>query len=95
MTSCLEKLLKGSNSRFTKNNLTPCMTHGLNPAIQHGLKELGNNESYSNSEDDEQHLGLEAINQNLFGEILHIIQKFIVTLNHFSKRIMMDNMCGL
>ena len=62
MARSLGKLLKGSRSRFTKNYLTSCMTHVLNLVVQHGLKELGNEESYSNSEDDDKHLeGLEAI----------------------------------
>ena len=43
----LEKLLKCFSSRFVKNYLTPCMAHVLNLVIQHGLKELGNDESYS------------------------------------------------
>ena len=38
MVEKLEKLLKGSNSRFTKNYLAPSMTHVLNLAVQHGLK---------------------------------------------------------
>ena len=50
----------------------PCMAHILNLAIQSGLKELGNEDSYSNSEDDDKHVeGLEAISQRPFGEILH------------------------
>ena len=52
MTTKFEKFLKGSSSRFTKNYLTPCMAHVLNLAVQHGLKELGNDESYSDSEED-------------------------------------------
>ena len=44
MAANLEKLLKGSSSRFTKNYLTPCMAHVLNLAIQRGLKELGNDD---------------------------------------------------
>ena len=51
MAASLEKLLKGSRSRFTKNYLTPCMAHVLNLAVQCGFKELGNNESYSDSEE--------------------------------------------
>ena len=72
MTASLEKLLKGSHSRFTKNYLTPCTAHVLNLAVQYGLKDLGNDESYSDSEDDDKHIeGLEAISQKPFGEILH------------------------
>ena len=72
MAANLEKLLKGYSSRFTKNYLTPCMAHVLNLAVQRGLKELGNDNSYSDSEDDNKHVeGLEAISQRPFGEILH------------------------
>ena len=53
MAASLEKLLKGSRSRFTKNYLTPCMAHVLNLAVQRGLNELGNEESYSDSQDDD------------------------------------------
>ena len=56
MTENLEKLLKVSSSKFTKNYLTPCMAHVLNLAVQCGLKELGNDESYSDSEDDDKHI---------------------------------------
>ena len=88
MAENLEKLLKVSSSRFTKNYLTPCMAHVLNLAVQHGLKELGNNESYSDSEDDDKHIeGLEAISQKLFGEILHRLRKLINAVNHSPKRI--------
>ena len=52
MAANLEKLLKGSTSRFTKNYLTPCMADVLNLAVQRGLKELGNDDSHSDSEDD-------------------------------------------
>ena len=76
MAASLEKLLKGSRSRFTKNYLTPCIAHVLNIAIQHGLKELCNDETYSNSEDDEELVeGQEATNQKPFGEILHRLRK--------------------
>ena len=72
MAASLKKLLKGSTSRFTKNYLTPCIAHVLNLAIQCGLKALGNDESYSGSEDDDKNIeGLEAISQKLFGEILY------------------------
>ena len=48
------------------------MTHVLNLALHRGLKELSNEESYLDSEDDDKHIeGLEAINQKQFGEILH------------------------
>ena len=58
----LEKLLKGSSSRFTKNYLMPCTTHVLNLVVQRGLKELCNDESYSNSEADDKHIeGLKTI----------------------------------
>ena len=71
MAASLEKLLKDSRSRFTKNYLIPCMAHVLNLAVQRGLKELGNEESYSDSEDDDNDIeGLEAISQKQFGEIL-------------------------
>ena len=67
MSESLEKLLKGSSSRFTKNYPTPCMAHVLNLALQRGLKELGNNQSYLDSEDDGKHIeGLEAISQKPF-----------------------------
>ena len=71
MAASLEKLLKGSRSRFTKNYLTPCMAHVLNLVVQRGLKELGNEKSYSDSEDDDNDIeGLKAISQKQFGEIL-------------------------
>ena len=83
MAENLEKLLKGSSSSFTKNYLTPCMVHVLNLAIQRSLKELSNDESYSDSEDDDKHVeGLEAISQKPFGEILHRLQKLIIAVNH-------------
>ena len=64
------------------------MAHVLNLAIQRGSKELDNNKSYSDSEDDEKHVeGLEAISQKPFGEILHRLQKLIIIANHFPKRI--------
>ena len=87
MTEDLEKLLKGSSSRFAKNYLMPCMAHVLNLAIQRGLKELGNDDSYSDSEDDEKHVeGLEVISQRPFGEILHSLRKLIIVVNHSPKR---------
>ena len=52
MAANIDKLLKGSSSSYTKNYLTPCMAHLLNLAVQRGLNELGNDESYSDSEDD-------------------------------------------
>ena len=62
MAASLEIFLKGSRSRFTKNYLSPCMAHVLNIAVQRGLKELGKEESYLDSEDDGKHIeGLEAI----------------------------------
>ena len=88
MAASLEKLLKGSRSRFTKNYLTPCITHVLNLAMQHGLKELGNEESYSDSEDEDNDIeGLEAISQKQFGEILHRLRKLVVAINSSPKRI--------
>ena len=64
------------------------MTHVLNLAVQRGLKELGNEESYSDSEDDGKHIeGLEAISQKPFGEILHRLQKYIIAINFPPKRI--------
>ena len=63
MAENLDKLLKGSSSRFTKNYLTRCMAHVLNLAVQRGLKEFGNDESYLDGEDDHKQIeGLEAIN---------------------------------
>ena len=62
IAASLENFLKGSRSRFTQNYLTPCMAHVLNLAVQRGLKEHGNEESYSDSEDDGNDIeGLEAI----------------------------------
>ena len=88
MEEKLVKLLKSSSSRFTKNYLTPCMADVLNLTIQRGLKELNNDESYSDSEDSEKHLeGLEAISQKPFGQILHRLRKLIITVNHSPKRI--------
>ena len=88
MKTSLEKLLKGSCSRFTKNYLTPCIAHVLNLAVQHGLKELGNEESYSDNEDDDNDIeGLEAISQKQFGEILHTLRKLVVAINSSPKRI--------
>ena len=91
----LEKLLKGSSSRFTKNYLTSFLAHVLNLAMQHSLKELGNDESYSDSEDDDKHIeGLEAINPKLFGEILHRLRKLSIAINHSPKRIHhYNNLC--
>ena len=72
MAASLEKILKGSRSRFTKNYLTPCTSHVRNLAVQRGLKEVGNEESYLDSEDDTKHIeGLKAISQKQVGEILH------------------------
>ena len=88
MAANFEKLLKGSSSRFTKNYLIPCMAHVLNLSVQRGLKELGNDDSYSNSEDDDKHVeGLEAISQRPFGEILHRLRKLMIAVNHSPKRI--------
>ena len=88
MVESLEKLLKGSSSRFTKNYHTPCMAHVLNLAVQCDLKELGNDKSYSDSEDDDKRIeGLEAISQKPFGEILHRLRKLIIAVNHSPKRI--------
>ena len=56
MAASLEKLLKGSSSRFTNNYLTPCMAHVLKLAMKRGLKELGNDESCLDSEDDDRHI---------------------------------------
>ena len=45
--------------------------HVLNVAVQRGIKEIGNDESYSYSEDDDKlKHGLEAIGQKSFGEIV-------------------------
>ena len=66
----------------------PCMAHVLNLATQCGIKELGNEESYLDSEDDEKYIeGLEAISQKQFGEILHRLQKLVIAINSSSKRI--------
>ena len=84
----LENLLKGSSSRFTKDYFTPCMAQILNLAVQCGLKELGNDELYSDREDNNEHIeGLEAISQKPFSEILHRLQKLIIAVNHSPKRI--------
>ena len=56
IATSLEFFLKGSSSRFTKNYLTSCMTHVINLLIQCGLKELGNDKSYLDSEDDDKHI---------------------------------------
>ena len=56
IAASLKNLLKGASLSFTKNYLTPCMAHGLNLAVQSGLKEPGNDESYSDSEDDGKHM---------------------------------------
>ena len=50
----------------------PCMAHVLNLGVQRGLKELGNEESHWDSEDDENHIeGLEATVKN------HLVRFFI------------------
>ena len=83
MAESLEKLLKGSSSGFTKNYLTTHTTNVLNLAVQHSFKELSNDESYSDSEDDDKHMeGLEAITQKLYGKILHRLQKLIIAINY-------------
>ena len=64
------------------------MAHFLNLAVQGGLKELINDESYSDSEDDTKHIdGLEAISQKPFFEILHRLRKLVIAINHSPKRI--------
>ena len=81
MATNLEKLLKGSSSRFTKNYLRPCRVHVFNMAVQCSWKELNYNESYSDSEDDDKHIeGLEAISQKPFGEILHRLRNLSLQL---------------
>ena len=66
----------------------PCMAHVLNLGVQRGLKELGNEESHWDSEDDENHIeGLEAISQKPFGEILHRLRKLNITIHFSPKRI--------
>ena len=88
MASSLEKLLKGCSSTFTKNYLTPCMAHVLNLVVQRGLKELGNDESYSDSEDNNRHIeGLESIIHKPFGEIFPRLRKLVIAINHSPKRI--------
>ena len=87
LAESVEKLLKGSSSRFTKNYVIPCMGHVLNLAVQPGLKELGNNYSYSDSEDDNYIEGLEAIGQKSFGEILQRLQKLVIATCHSLKMI--------
>ena len=65
-----------------------CIAYVLNLAVQRGLKELENEKSYSNSEDDDKHIDkLEAINQKPFGEILHRLRKLVIAVNHSPKRI--------
>ena len=57
------------------------MAHVLNLAVQCCLKELGNDESYSDSEDDDRHIeGLEAISHKPFDEIFHRLRKGLITL---------------
>ena len=64
------------------------MAHVLNLAVQRGLKELGNEESYLDSEDDDKHMeGLEAISQKPFVEILHRLWKLVIAINFSPKRI--------
>ena len=64
------------------------MAHVLNLAMQRRLKELGNEESYSDSEDDDKHIeGLEVISQKKNGEILHRLQKLVIAINSSPKRI--------
>ena len=64
------------------------MAHVLNLAVQCGLKELGNEESYSYSVDEDKHTeGLEAISQKQFGEILHRLQKLVIAINSSPKKI--------
>ena len=95
MVASLEKLLKGSRSRFTKNYRTPCMAHVLSLTVKCGLKELGNEESYSDSEDVDKHIeGVEAISQKPFDEILHRLRKLVITINFFPKGIHhYNNLC--
>ena len=82
MVASLKKWLKGSSSMFAKIKNMVCMNHVLNLAMQHGLKELGHDESNSNSEDDDKHIeGLDAISKKPFGEILHRI-RFVIAINH-------------
>ena len=64
------------------------MAHVLNLAMQRGLKELDNEESYSNSDDDEKYIeGLEAISEKQFGEILHRLRKLVIAINSSPRRI--------
>ena len=64
------------------------MAHVLDLAVQRGLKEFGNEELYSNSEDDDKHIeGLEPISQKPFDEILHRLKKLVITINFSPKRI--------
>ena len=94
MVASLEKLLKGYRSRLTKNYLTPCMAHVLNLAFLYGLKELSNDEAYSNREDDEELIkGLKASNQTTFSEILYRLRKLIIVVNHSLKRIHHYKIC--
>ena len=88
MIENLEKLLKGYSLRFTKNYPTPCMTHVLNLAVQHGLKELIDDKLYSHSEDDNTLIEeLEGITPKPFGEILHRLLKIMIVVNHLPQRI--------
>ena len=67
MAERLKKMLKDSSSWFTKNYLRPCIAHVLNLAIQHGFKEVGNDESFLDSGDDEKYIeGLETKNSKPF-----------------------------
>ena len=64
------------------------MAHILNLAAQCGLKELVNDGSCSNSEDDDKYIeGLEAISQKPFGEILYRLRKLMIVINYYPKRI--------
>ena len=84
----LGKIVERFLFKVHQEYITPCKAHVLNLAIQCGLKELGNDESYSDSEDDDKHIeGLEVISQKPFGEILHRLRKLNIIVNHSPKRI--------
>lgn len=87
MAKELEKKLKGSRSRFTKQYLVPCMAHVLNLAVQNGLKELDNYEICLENDEDDEQLDVEDVPQKPFGEILHRLRKLVIAINSSTKRL--------
>ena len=64
------------------------MVHVLNLAMKCDLKELGNDKTYLDSVDYEEHIkGLKAISQKKFHEILHRLRNLIIVVNHSPKKI--------